>query len=107
MKKPTEENVGKCCDMIKAHFRQYGNAATESRLAALVHSINSVLHDAGKPAADHIETVDNDRALAAKAAEVSAAKAAAKPAPEPEKKAPEFKSKQEPAKKGPGAAAKE
>ena len=58
MSKPTEEQVADAGAMIQSHFRQYGNAATESRLASLVYSIHATLTGDGKPAADHADALE-------------------------------------------------
>lgn len=67
-KKPNADQVGDAVDLIKEHHRQYGSAATEARLSALVYSIWSVLTGDGKPAADHeaaLEAARRERNAAA------------------------------------------
>lgn len=61
MTKPTEEKIGECGELIKSHFRQYGNSASETRLASLIYSIQAVLSGDGQPAADHAAALEAAR----------------------------------------------
>ena len=90
MTRPTEEQVGLCGELIKAHFRQYGNSAAESRLASLVYSIYATLTGDGKPAADHAAVLEAAR-LAAKPVAAEEPQPDPAPAKEPEP-APAFAS---------------
>jgi hypothetical protein len=87
MTKPTEEQVSAASELIKSHYRQYGNAASETRLASLVYSIYSTLTGDGKPAEEHanaLELARQEEKAAAAEPEVTDDTDGAAPASAPE-----------------------